>query len=432
MDPASLLYLLIFVILLILSAFFSASETAYFSLAKSSIEKFSRSKNALTRQVATLLKEPRRLLISIIIGNTLVNVAIASIATLITSNIIVQYEIQNATLALLLNVVVVTFVILFFSEILPKITAIKNAKKLSTHFALPLTFFHYLFYPVSYVLDLFTQQLSSALGADKNKFDLTEKELRTLVDVGEEQGALRKEEKEMIHGIFEMSGTVAREIMVPRTDMICLGKHATLNEVLKTIKEHMHSRIPVYDETIDNIVGILYVKDLLAFIKKRNTSDFNLEKIVRPTYYVPETKKINELLREFQAEKIHMAIVVDEYGGTSGLVTLEDVIEEIVGEIQDEYDKETPQIQKINESTFLVDGGTLIDEINEELGLNLPTEEGVDTLAGFLLGQFGSVPKNKDKIDFNGYQFIIEKATKKRIQQVRIILKKQSKPINQK
>ncbi|MHB2147934.1 hemolysin family protein [Calditrichota bacterium LG25] len=431
MDPASFLYLMIFVILLAFAAFFSAAETALFSLPKSTVEKYARSKHALTKQVAVLLREPRRLLISILIGSTLVNVAIASIATLITSKLIIRYDL-NEIGALLINVVVVTFIILFFCELLPKILAIKNAKTLSKNFVLPLTFFYYLFYPVSYVLDLLTQQISSSFGAEKDKFNLSEKELRTLVDVGEERGALLKEEKEMIHGIFEMSGTVAREIMVPRTDMVCLEKHASLNEVLKTFKEHMHSRIPVYDDIIDNIVGILYVKDLLPFIRKRNASEFKLEKIVRPAYYVPETKRINELLREFQTEKIHMAIVVDEYGGTAGLVTLEDVIEEIVGEIQDEYDKETPQIKKLNETTFLVNAGSLIDEINEELDLDLPTEEGVDTLAGFLLGQFGTVPKVKDKIEYNGYEFVIEKATKKRIQLVRIILKKNDRVANQK
>ncbi len=422
MDPSSFMYLISFVILLILSAFFSASETAYFSLPKSTVVKFSRSKKVTARQVAILLKEPRRLLIAVIIGNTLVNVAMASIATVIATGLIQKYAL-NETLTLLLNVIIVTFIILFLSEILPKITAIKDAKKLSQKFALPLTFFYYLFYPLAYLLDLVTQLLTNAIGSERDKFHLSEKELRMLVDVGEEQGALLKEEKEMIHGIFEMSGTIAREIMVPRTDMVCLEKSSTLSTVLSVIKEKMHSRIPVYDETVDNIVGILYIKDLLPFIKKKNISDFNLSKLVRPAYYVPEQKRINELLREFQTEKIHMAIVVDEYGGTSGLVTLEDVIEEIVGEIQDEYDKEAPLIQKVNEHTFLVDGGMLIDEINEELNLDLPTEEGVDTLAGFLLGQFGSVPKIKDKIDYNGYQFIIEKATKKRIQLVRITLK---------
>ncbi len=422
-------YGIAFIVLLLFSAFFSASETAFFSLPKSMVEKFARSKSVTARQVAALLNEPRRLLIGIIIGNTLVNVAVASLATIITQNWIREYQL-NATLALLINVVVVSFVILFFSEILPKITAIKNGPKLSKQFAIPLTFFHYLFYPVSYVLDLLTQLLGSAFGADVDKFNLSEKELRTLVDVGEEKGALLKEEKEMIHGIFELHGTVVREIMVPRTDMVCLEKDSSLTTVLNVVKEKMHSRIPVYDDTVDNIVGILYIKDLLPFIRKRNTSDFKLEKLVRPAYYVPEQKKINELLREFQAQKIHMAIVVDEYGGTSGLVTLEDVIEEIVGEIQDEYDKEAPLIEKINEHTFLVDGSMAIDEINEELNLNLPTEEGVDTLAGFLLGQFGSVPKTKEKITYNGYEFVIEKATKKRIQKVRLILKKRTESEN--
>ncbi len=426
MDPSSFLYLISFIIFLIFSAFFSASETAYFSLPKSTVEKYFRSKSVTAHQVAVLLKEPRRLLIGIIIGNTLVNVAAASIATIITTKIITKYAL-NVTLTLLLNVVVVSFIILFFSEILPKITAVKNAPQISKKFALPLTFFHYLFYPLSYVLDLFTQLITSTAGANADKFSLTENELRTLVDIGEEKGALLKEEKEMIHGIFEMHGTVAREIMVPRTDMVCIEKNLTLNAVLTVVKEKMHSRIPVYDETVDNIVGILYIKDLLPFIRKRNATEFKLEKLVRLAYYVPEQKKINELLREFQAQKIHMAIVVDEYGGTSGLVTLEDVIEEIVGEIQDEYDKEAPLIEKINDYTFLVNGGMSIDEINEELGLDLPTEEGVDTLAGFLLGRFGSVPKIKEKTNYNGYEFIIEKATKKRIQKVRLILKNKIK-----
>jgi len=168
---------------------------------------------------------------------------------------------------------------------------------------------------------------------------------------------------------------------------------------------------------------IIYVKDLLPLIKRRNLSEFDLTTLTRPPYYVPEQKRINELLREYQTEKIHMAIVVDEYGGTAGLVTLEDVIEEIVGEIQDEYDMETPLYQKINENTFVVNAGMQLEEINEVLNLDLPTEEGVETLAGFLLGQFGNVPKSKETIVWNGYEFLIEKSTKKRIHQVRIIKK---------
>lgn len=420
MDPLSFIYVFVFVVLLILSAFFSGSETAFFSLNKSTINKLLHSKKAVSKQAAVLLKEPKKLLISIIIGNTVVNVTIATLAAILTTRLSAKYGF-NEILILFLNVIVVTLVILFFSEIIPKVTAVKNAKKTAIRFSYPLTFFYYLFYPVTIIFDLITQTLSSSLSIDKDKYSLSEAELRTLVDVGEEKGALQKDEKEMIHSIFEMSDTIAREIMVPRTDMICIDKNATLTQVLNLVKDKLHSRIPIYADKVDNIVGILYLKDMLPFIKKKNISDIDLAKLAHPPYYVPEQKKINVLLREFQAEKIHMAVVVDEYGGTSGLVTLEDVIEEIVGEIQDEYDSEAPQFEKINDTTFIVNGNMQLDEINEELNLDLPTEEGVDTLAGFLLGQFGSVPKTQDKISWNGYEFIIEKASKKRIQKVKIL-----------
>ena len=424
MDPSFIVYALVFLLLLILSAFFSGSETAFFSLTKATINKLAQSKKRNAKQVAVLLHEPKKLLIAIIIGNTLANVATATLAAVLTTRFSRAHGLHSEVLLLFINVLVVTFVILFFSEIIPKVTAVKNARKVAIHLSLPLTFFYYTFYPATVFFDFVTRLITSSLGIDKDKYTLSEEELRALVDVGEEKGALKKDEKEMIHSIFEMGETMAREIMVPRTDMVCIEKSATLNQVLNLVKDKLHSRIPVYADKVDNIIGILHLKDLLPFIKKKNTSAFNLDKLVRPPYYVPEQKKLDELLREFQSKRIHMAIVVDEYGGTSGLVTLEDVIEEIVGEIQDEYDSETPEFRRLSDTTFLVDGGMSLDDINEELGLDLPTEEGVDTLAGFLLGQFGSVPRSKDKISYNGYEFIIEKATKKRIQQVKILLKK--------
>ncbi len=424
MDPSFIVYALVFLLLLIFSAFFSGSETAFFSLTQATINRLAQSKKLNVKQVAVLLKEPKKLLIAIIIGNTLANVATATLAAVLTTRFSKEHGLHNEILLLFINVLVVTFVILFFSEIIPKVTAVKNARKLAIHLSLPLTFFYYLFYPASLCFDFITRIITSTLGIDKDKFTLSEEELRVLVDVGEEKGALKKDEKEMIHSICEMGKTMAREIMVPRTDMVCIEKSATLNQVLSLVRNKLHSRIPIYADKVDNIIGILHLKDLLPFIKKRNTSSFDLEKLVRPPYYVPEQKKLDELLREFQSKRIHMAIVVDEYGGTSGLVTLEDVIEEIVGEIQDEYDSETPEFRRLSDTSFLVDGGMSLDDINEELGLELPTEEGVDTLAGFLLGQFGSVPRSKEKIAYNGYEFVIEKATKKRIQLVKIFVKK--------
>ena len=405
-----------------LSAFFSGSETAFFSLTKSVINQFKKSKNRSKIRVANLLQDSKKLLISIIIGNTIVNVSIATLAAIFTTRFSHKFEL-NENLILIINVFVITFIILFFSEIIPKIFASKTTKKLAPKLVYPLTLFYYIFYPISVLLESVTSAISSWIGIDKDKHYLSEDELRTLVEVGEERGALLKDEKEMIHSIFEMSQTTAKEIMVPRTDMVCIERSASINQVLSLIKEKMHSRIPVYHESVDNILGILYVKDLLPLIKKRNLAEFDLTKFTRPPYYVPEQKKINELLREYQTEKIHMAIVVDEYGGTSGIVTLEDVIEEIVGEIQDEHDIEAPLYQKINENTFIVNASMALEEINDELDLDLPTEEGVETLAGFLLGQFGNVPKSKETITWNGYEFLIEKSTKKRIHQVRIVKK---------
>ena len=405
-----------------LSAFFSGSETAFFSLTKSVINQFKKSRSKNKNKVAGLLQDSKKLLISIIIGNTVVNVSIATLAAIFTTRFSHNFEL-NKNLILIIDVVVITFVILFFSEIIPKIFASKTTKKLAPKLVYPLTFFYYIFYPLSVLLESITGIISTWIGIDKDKHYLSEDELRTLVEVGEEKGALLKDEKEMIHSIFEMGETTAKEIMVPRTDMVCIENGASINQVLSLIKEKLHSRIPVYQESVDNILGILYVKDLLPLIKKRNLVDFDLTKFTRTPYYVPEQKKINELLREYQTEKIHMAIVVDEYGGTSGIVTLEDVIEEIVGEIQDEHDIESPLYQKLNENTFIVNASMALEEINDELNLDLPTEEGVETLAGFLLGQFGNVPKSKETITWNGYEFLIEKATKKRIHQVKIIKK---------
>jgi putative hemolysin len=243
------------------------------------------------------------------------------------------------------------------------------------------------------------------------------------LDFVEEKGTLEKEEKEMIHSIFEFGETTVREIMIPRIDMVCVPTDIEFDPLLELIRKNLHSRIPVYKEKVDNIIGILFVKDLLAYIDQPVSKDINLEKLARPAYFVPGQKKIDELLREFQSQKIHMAIVVDEYGGTSGLVTLEDIIEEIFGEIQDEHDLELPLYQKLNEHEILIDGSMDLSEIRESLKIELPADEGISTLAGFLYGQFGSVPQEKQSVLFNSYEFVIEKIIKRRIKQVRVIIK---------
>ena len=314
-----------------------------------------------------------------------------------------------------------TFVILIFTEIVPKVAAVKNARRVAINFSFPLTIFFYLFSPIVSVFHIFTQWLTHLFRINKNKLLLSEEELLSLVDVGEEKGTLQQDEKEMIHSIFEFGETSVREIMVPRIDMISVATDSDLNHLLDLIKKHMHSRMPLYDEKVDNIIGIIYAKDLLPFLEQIEKTKVDLRKLARPAYFVPEQKKIDDLLHEFQSQKIHMAIVVDEYGGTAGLVTLEDIIEEIVGEIQDEHDIEQPLYQKISDTEFIVDGGIDLEEINDELGILLPTEQGVETLAGFLFGLFGSVPNEKQSITYKEYEFVILKVIRRRIKQVRII-----------
>jgi len=422
LDFFILINVLIFISLLFLSAFFSASETAFFSLSATDIKKLDAKKDLPTKQVVRLLLHPKRLLITIIVGNTIVNITAASLAAIWTLNICATLNLDKE-IGILIDVVVVTFVILIFTEIVPKVAAVKNVKKIAIKFSIPLTIFYYLFTPIVNIFHIFTQWLTHIFRVHKSKLLLSEEELRSLVDVSEEEGTLEQDEKEMIHSIFEFGETTVREIMVPRIDMMGLATDSDLNTVIDSIKKHMHSRIPIFKDRIDNIIGILYAKDLLPYISQKGQIEFNLDKLARPAYFVPEQKKIDDLLREFQTEKIHMAIVVDEYGGTAGLVTLEDIIEEIVGEIQDEHDYEQPLYQKLAENEFIVDGGMDLEELNEELKIALPTEVGVETLAGFLYGLFGSVPEEKQKISYNGYEFVIEKIIRRRIKLVRIIKK---------
>jgi gliding motility-associated protein GldE len=415
----TLFYVALFAILLGLSAFFSGSETAYFSLPQSEVSIFESSPKRSENRVAKMLAKPRQLLITIIVGNTIVNITTASLAAILTTQLCAKFNF-NPEIGILLNVVVVTLVILITSEIIPKVIAVRNPRAFSRTVSGILTFLFYLFFPITYLLTRFTRFVQNSVGFTVDKTHLSEEELKVLVEVGAEHGTLEKDEKEMIHSIFEFGETTVKEIMVPRTDMVCVEVSSTLPQIMELVKSKLLSRIPVYENRIDNIIGILYVKDLLPFISHKRRERFDLKKLARPAYFVPEQKMIDDLLRHFQKERIHMALVVDEYGGIAGLVTLEDVIEEIVGEIQDEHDKESPLYTKIDKNTYMVDGRMSIEEINDEFHLNLPTKEGVETISGFILSLLGTLPKEKQVTRYGKNQFVIEKVAKNRILKVRI------------
>jgi len=294
LDIYFLTYLIFFIILLILSGFFSASETAYFSISSSEIERMRTKTDYGSKQVVHLLSHPKRLLITIIIGNTIVNIAAASLAAIVTLDICQSLGI-DFKLGVVIDIVVVTFVILICAEIIPKVAAVKKARKVARNFAFPLTVFFYLFSPIVSVFHAVTQWLTSIFRVGKNKLLLSEDELRSIVDMSEERGALQQDEKEMIHSIFEFGETTVKEIMVPRIDMVCTSADTDLSSLLDLVRNHMHSRIPIYQEKVDNIIGLIYAKDLLPFLDNSKNVDFDPRKLARPAYFVPEQKKIEGL-----------------------------------------------------------------------------------------------------------------------------------------
>lgn len=421
MEIEAWFYIVIFIGCIFLSAFFSGSESAFFSIQSDDIrrlkDKMDSSKNV--RRVLYLLKNPRRLLMTILIGNTIINVTAATIAALFTERYIPEHLIGSSN-KILIQIVFVTLIILMFSEVTPKVFAVKRSVKFSLVVSLPLLLIVKVFAPFSYIFDKTYKGFAVIFKVKKEVSFINEEELKALIQVGEEKGTIDPNEKEMINSIFEFGDTMVKEIMIPRMDMVVVDKKVSINEVIKLIYQKGHSRIPVIDENIDKISGILFVKDLLKYRNKEKKIN-DLSDLVRKPYYVPESKMIDKLLREFQKERIHMAIVVDEYGGTAGLITLEDVIEEIVGEIRDEYDKEQPLIRRIDEVSWIVDGKINIEELNEEIGIGITIEENYDSLGGFILNKLKKIPVAKEEIKYKNFRLIVESLFEQRITKVKIV-----------
>ncbi len=426
MEAASFIRSIIFLILIVCSAFFSGSEAAFFSLSKEMIDRLRESSSRASVRIVSLLAKPRLLLVTILVGNTIVNVSAATVAALLTADLSSSLHFSE-NIAILFEIIIVTLVLIMFGELTPKIFGVKNSYKFAAAVSVPLRIITFILYPIVLVLDKFPMLISGLLATRVKKHLLSKEELKTLIEVSEEKGALEEDEREMIHSIFEFSKTTAKEIMVPRIDMICAEKGTSLIELIDLIKTDGHTRIPLYDKKVDNILGIIHAKELLPFISD-SSQRIDLTSLARPAMFVPESKPIDELLNDFQVEKQHMAIVVDEYGGTAGLITMEDVIEEIVGEIQDEYDVEKPLYRKIDDSHFWVDAKINLDVLNDELDMSLPVDEGYESLGGFIFNLIGSVPQKKQEIEYGIYKFIIEKIDRNRIREVLIT---KTKPVEE-
>ena len=402
---------LILIIMLFLSAFFSSSEIALISLNKLDIRRLLEKKRKGAETIARLKKDPRRLLINIAIANNIVNIFATSFATAVAIKLFGSYGVGIAT-------GVMTFLVLTFGEIIPKTLATKNAESIALSVAKPIYIIGIILAPIIKFFDGMTYLITKK-GIDKK---VTEEEIKTLITLGEEEGAIEKVEKEMIHNIFTFNDIDVWEVMTPRTEIFALDLNAELKEVISTIKNTGFSRIPIYEKRIDNIKGILYIKDLLYYINHKKPR-VKLNEIIRPAFFIPRNKRIDNLLKEFQNRKTHIAIIVDEHGGVEGLVTLEDLLEEIIGEVYDEDDIIERPIRKIDNKTFLIKGCTELDLVNRKLKLNLEEIEKSTTINGLILDTIGRIPKKGEKINLKKAIAIIEKTEQQRIDEIRLIKK---------
>ncbi len=406
-------------LLLICSALISGSEVAYFSLRPADHEILTSEKSDISQRVLDLLERPQRLLATILIGNNLVNVAIVILSSFIVANSF-NFADYPAWAAFAIQVGAVTFLLLLLGEVIPKVYASTNMLLLCKFMAIPLTAMRGLFTPVSTLLISSTTLINRKV--KKRSSEYSSDELEHALELTRDEASTPDEEK-ILKGIVRFGNTDVKQILTPRTEVVAFDITTEYLDLLEELLEQGFSRVPVYRETLDQVIGILYLKDLLPYADE---NELNWQKLVRQPYFVPENKKLDDLLKEFQKKKVHMAIVVDEYGGTSGIVTLEDIIEEIVGDITDEYDDEDIFYSKLDENNYVFEGKTPLVDLYKILdidGNNFEEAKGEsDTLAGFMLELTGRIPSKNEKLKFENYVLTVEAADKRRIKRVKLTI----------
>ncbi|MGX4600993.1 HlyC/CorC family transporter [Faecalimicrobium sp. JNUCC 81] len=403
------------VILLIGSGFFSASETALMSLSKIRMRHMKDEGVKGARLVSSLMEEPNKLLSSILVGNNVVNIAATSISTSLFISIL-----GEKPGAVPLATAVMTILVLIFGEITPKTVAANNSEKVALFVSKPIKLVIFITAPVVWIFNIITNVIFKLFGIKDKGVQpyITEEELKTMVNVSHEEGVLEIEERQIINNVFQFGDMQAKEAMVQRLDMIAINTEDSYEEIIEMFKNEKISRLPVYEDSIDDIIGILNIKDVI-FLKDDEIKDFNVNNYIREPFFTYEFKKITQLLEEMKKEKSQMAIVVDEYGGTSGLITIEDLVEVIVGDIEDEYDEEDDDIIVIQEDEYIVEGSTKITDINELIGVKLESDE-FDSIGGFIIGHLRRWPEENEVIEFDNIRFCIESLDKNRIKKIRI------------
>ena len=414
MEPADLYLLILLVVLIFLSSFFSASETALTSISRikllNLVEENINAKKA--EKILKLREKPQKLLSAILIGNNIVNIGASSIATALAIKLMPSNGMGVAT-------AVMTIVVLIFGEITPKTLASQNSEKLALSVVNIINFLVIIFTPVIVVLNVITGFLVRLLGGNTNSDapTITQAELKTMVNVSHEEGVLKGEEKTMLNNVFDFRESRAIEVMTPRTDISALEKDSSYEDVVNMFKEEKFSRIPIYEENLDNIIGVLYLKDVFASGEK----NFSITKVMREPYYTYETKDISSLFKEMRTKRIGLAVVLDEYGGTSGIVTVEDLVEEIMGKISDEFDEDGDEISAVRENEFIVDGTARLDDVNEMIGTNIDCLY-AETIGGYVTVLLGRFAKKGEVVNDSENHLIItvEETDKNRIAKLRI------------
>lgn len=414
MDSSSVSQIIALVFLVAMSAVFSSSETAITSVSKIKVRQLDQKDNKNAHLLKKLHDNMQTTISTILIGNNIVNIAASSIATILFTNIFHQ----NGAL---ISTVVMTVFVLIFGEVLPKTIAQYKNKSVALKFSRFIYFLTLVFKPIVKVLNLLTRLIIKLfVGEDEDSSTLTEEELKTLVEVSEEEGVLKNQETEIMINALELKETLAVDIMTPRTSMASVDIEDAESDLKEIIKNITYSRIPVYEDSIDDIIGVLHIKELAHKIIE-DDRDFKVRDILKPAFYAYEYIPVVDLFKQMRTKNISISIIIDEYGGTSGIVTMEDILEELVGEIDDEYDNEK-EVTKLSDNEYLVDPEMRIDEVNERFDLDIQSDK-FDSIGGFVIELLDRMPKSKDEVEFENLKFVVVNVDKRKITQLMIIFK---------
>ena len=414
-QPENIIQLVVVVVLIVLSAFFSSAETALTTVNKVRLKSLEEQGNKSAKRVLQILENHGKMLSTILIGNNIVNIFASSLVTTLALDLFGSFAVGIAS-------GVLTIVVLLFGEITPKTWAMINAEKISLAYSGIIKFLMTILTPVIFIIDKISIGIMWVLRIDPNKKEcaITEHELKTYVDVSHEEGVIESEEREMIYNVFEFSDAVAKDIMIPRIDMVTAPIDCTYNDLIAIFKESMYTRIPVYENDNDNIIGLVNIKDLIGL---NNTRDFKIKDVLREAYYTYEFKKTADLLMEMRDCTMNVAFVLNEYGATVGMITMEDLLEEIVGEIRDEYDEDEAElIQEVDDNIYLVEGSLKLDDINDAIGTNFDSED-YDSIGGLIIESLDRLPEDKESVTLeNGTILQVDGISQNRITKVLITL----------